>query len=257
MNRQLTMAKILRGKVAPMLLTAFLLLPAQTHSPVSPQPVLVELFTSEGCSSCPPADRVLMELDRDQTIPAAKVIVLSEHVDYWNNLGWHDPFSSAQWSQRQSDYARRFGLDSVYTPQMVVDGSRQAVGNDAVAVRQAIRQSAQKSRISIRISDLRRADDRLHVTYSVEAAPDSILYAVVADASDRSSVARGENAGRTLEHVAVARSLTELVSLRTAATNKTAEIAVPRDDTNRHVRLILFAQDSKTGTIAGVVEREL
>jgi hypothetical protein len=257
MNRQLTMARILRGNAAPLLLAAFLLWPARIHSAVPPQPVLVELFTSEGCSSCPPADRLLMELDRDQPVSDAKVIVLSEHVDYWNHLGWRDPFSSAQWSQRQGDYARHFGLDSVYTPQMVIDGSRQAVGNDSDAVRRAIQLSAQEHRIAIRISDLRRVGDRLRVTYSAAAAPDAILYAVLADATDHSIVARGENAGRTLDHVAVARSLAELVSLRTAAVDKTAEIALPPDDDNRRVRLILFARDSKTGAIAGVAEREI
>jgi len=243
--------------VLPMSLAAFLLSPARTHSAVSPRPVLVELFTSEGCSSCPPADRLLTELDRDQPAPGAKVVVLSEHVDYWNSLGWRDPFSSAQWSERQSEYARRFGLDSVCTPQMVIDGARQAVGNDADAVLRAIQRSAQESRISIRISDIRRADGRLQVTYSADAAPGAILYAVVADASDRSSVGRGENAGRALEHVAVARSLAELVPLRTAAVDKTAEVAVPRDDANRHLRFVLFAQNPKTGTIAGVAERDL
>jgi len=257
MNRDLMMVKIFRENAPQLLLAAFLIFPARTYSAVPPQPVLVELFTSEGCSSCPPADRLLMELDRDQPVAGATVVVLSEHVDYWNSLGWRDPFSSPQWSQRQNDYARHFGLDSVYTPQMVIDGSRQAVGSDADAVRRAIHRSAEQSRIAIRISELRRVGNRLRVTYSADAAPDAILYAVVADNSDQSSVVRGENAGHTLDHVAVARSLAELVSLRTAAVDKTGELDLPRGDANRHLRLVLFAQNSQTGTIAGVAEREL
>src|SRR6267142_3420791 len=105
--------------------------------------VLVELFTSEGCSSCPPADAVLSELVLRQPVAGVEVLALGEHVDYWDRLGWRDPFSSAMFSARQSNYdARVFHRNEVYTPQLVVDGQLERVGSDVSAIQRAINQAA-------------------------------------------------------------------------------------------------------------------
>ncbi len=238
-------------------LLCLFLITGRARSTDRPQPVLVELFTSEGCSSCPPADRLLMELDRKQPVPGATIVVLSEHVDYWNSLGWRDPYSSHQWSERQDAYARKFGLDSVYTPQMVIDGDRQATGSDSGAVREAIGQSASQPKLPIEISAATRENGSVQIAFTAGAAPNAKLYAALADESDRSSVEHGENAGRTLDHVAVARSLGPVAALQSSPIQKTVEITVPHDADKQHLRLILFAQDGKSGRILGVSAREL
>ena len=107
-------------------------------------PVLVELFTSEGCSSCPPADDLLARLERTQP-----VIVMSEHVDYWNRIGWTDPYSSHAFSERQENYARRFRINGPYTPQMVVDGRTEFVGSDGYEAVNAIRAAAKETKAAI------------------------------------------------------------------------------------------------------------
>src|SRR5437868_12320228 len=117
------------------------------------QPVLVELFTSEGCSSCPPADALLERLDRTQPVAGAQIIVLSEHVDYWNHIGWADPYSSPAFSARQQQYARRLRTQGPYTPQMVVDGRREFVGSDARSADAAIRSAIGQPRAAIRLGE--------------------------------------------------------------------------------------------------------
>src|SRR5512146_349168 len=126
----------MKAAVALLILTLTPFAIAQ-NSTNSIQPLVVELFTSEGCSSCPPADALLGSLEKQGTFNGRPIIILGEHVDYWNGLGWHDRFSSAALTQRQSEYARRFNLQSVYTPQMVVNGRTEFVGNDPAALQKA------------------------------------------------------------------------------------------------------------------------
>jgi len=221
-----------------------------------PNVVLVELFTSEGCSSCPPADAMLREID-GKTLGAGQLIVgISEHVTYWNSLGWADPFTSTIYTQRQTDYGNRFGLDSVYTPQMVVNGTEQFVGGDHARLAEALRrEEKQSSALAVRILAASVAGAELTVKYSVggEFPSSGIdLIAVLADDADTSNVRRGENSGRTLTHVAVARSLTRVARAK-AATEGTATIALPaayRSGERHHA--ILFAQKGEGGRILGV-----
>src|SRR2546426_7678566 len=115
-------------------------------------PVLVELFTSEGCSSCPPADMLLGRLQQSQPVAGVEVITLSEHVDYWNQLGWTDPFSSAGLTERQRQYAAALRGDGVYTPQIVVDGKSGFVGSDSQKALRAIAEAAKAPKAGVRLS---------------------------------------------------------------------------------------------------------
>jgi len=183
-------------------------------------PVLVELFTSEGCSSCPPADQVLTKLDQSQPVERAQVIAISEHVDYWNRLGWTDPFSSVRFSQRQQEYAEALGLDDVFTPQMIVDGSVQFVGSSLANARDAIAAAASNDKIPIKLSletGPARNSAKLRVSIWDESGISNnracdVFYALT-ESGLKSKVLRGENSGRRLAHTAIARMLEQIGSL--------------------------------------------
>jgi hypothetical protein len=226
-------------------------------------PVLLELFTSEGCSSCPPADRLLQLLDEKQPEPGADLIVLSEHVDYWDRLGWRDPFSSSQFTARQQEYTNRYNFDGVYTPQLVVDGRYGFVGSDAHETSTAVRRAIQDRKISIGISNIAR--NSTQVAASIELPEDSnfkgtrgILYVVLADNRQESHVARGENAGRALAHVAVARALKQVGTVTfDSASTKDVTLPIQPGSGANGLRLIAFIQDPKSGRVIGVAEQKL
>jgi hypothetical protein len=218
--------------------------------------VLVELFTSEGCSSCPPADALLRQIDGKQTKDGRRVIGISEHVTYWNHLGWSDPYSNDAYTQRQNEYGRRFHLDSVYTPQMVVDGEYELVGSDRDGLQRELDNSRNSQPSAIQIISLVPREDTLAVTYSLSGSLSSVsdeLVAVVADDETRSSVARGENSGRVLTHVSVARSIKHIAA-RPALQEQMLEISIPRTSTTSQKqgrRLILFVQEKGQGRVIG------
>jgi len=219
------------------------------------QPVLVELFTSEGCSSCPPADALLAELDAKQFVPGAEAIVLSEHVTYWDDLGgernhWRDPFSSHALTQRQNDYANRLGLNEVYTPQAVVDGSAEFVGSNRAELVKAVEKAASRPKIEIAIENVRWSGDTVSADVSAAAPPHSALMVALADDSDLSSVLHGENEGRNLRHVAVVRSLVSVK--KGAGVLSKVPVQIPMlGQGNAKMRLVVFLTDSGTGRVLG------
>ena len=212
-------------------------------------PVLVELFTSEGCSSCPPADLLLEKLDRLQPVPGAAIIVLSEHVDYWDSAAWKDPYSSPVFSQRQQTYARRSILESVYTPHMIVDGSTEFVGNNGRRAQSAIAAASKQEKVGVRISPV-AAGLRIEVDVLPTSAGrrEADVYLVQAEESATHEVAGGENKGRRLHHIAIARRLEKLGTVNArAAFSKDA----PADPSPAAVRWIAFAQEPGSGKVWG------
>jgi hypothetical protein len=221
-----------------------------------PKIVLVELFTSEGCSDCPPADELLRRVDGKQTSADKLIVGVSEHVTYWNYLGWSDPFSLDKSDQRQNAYSHKFGLNGVYTPQMVVNGTEEFVGSDSAKLSAALqKEDRHPSVVDIRIASLDLSAGKLTVTFSADGVFPSQgvdVIAVLADDTDTSSVQRGENSGHTLTHVAVARSLTQVARLKGATAESTVQIPLPPlyQQTQMH-HLILIAQTTGTGPVVG------
>jgi hypothetical protein len=221
-------------------------------------PVLVELFTSEGCSSCPPADRLLERYDRQPTA-GAELIVLSEHVDYWNHIGWKDPYSTHFFSERQSGYARRFGLGSVYTPQLVVDGNAQFVGSDSGKATRAFTEAISRPKVSVGLSHVNVDASRVlqaHIEVGrLEpsfGSAEAEVYIAIALNRAQSQVSAGENAGRRLSHTAVVKNLTRIgVLKRGQAMAKDVELRLEPGSDPNNLRLIAFVQEPGQGLVLG------
>ena len=216
-------------------------------------PVVVELFTSEGCSSCPPADALLAALSR-QPMDSVQIIALGEHVDYWNELGWKDRFSAHEYSVRQDEYARRFGLDSVYTPQMVIDGRSQFVGNDAGEARKAIEAATHAPKMA-QVS-LRRQGDRLEIKVENAASSPAILLVITED-NLSTDVRAGENHGRQLNHQAVVRYLRSLGTTRDGKFVGQETLKLDPSWKRANLKAVVLAQDRKSGAIIGAAAESL
>jgi len=227
-------------------------------------PVLAELFTSEGCSSCPPADDLLRHLLRDQPIEGVQVIAISEHVDYWNRLGWRDPFSSPLFSERQGEYARSFGGGQIYTPQLIVNGRIQVIGNDHGAVTKALVSAAKTARATLAVAATRAAGGRASVQVTVTGVPAEnaadtleVVVAVVEDGLT-TDVPRGENARKRLRHDAVARVLRPIGSLLAGRTAGSFSQVVDLGHAgSKSLRMIAFLQDRSSRLVVGVATTAL
>ncbi|HSB11694.1 MAG TPA: DUF1223 domain-containing protein [Blastocatellia bacterium] len=244
---------------SPMLSSADRRSTALTYPSPVRVPVLVELFTSEGCSSCPPADELLSRLEQTQPVAGAEIIALSEHVDYWNRLGWTDPYSSGFFSARQNDYARAFDTDEIYTPQMIVDGRVQFVGSNSNRAQAAIADSARSAKATVRAA-LHNATAQsvalmievgdLQNAWSGDSA--EVMLAIT-ESGLRSSVSRGENAGRRLSHTAVVRSLSKIGKIESHTSGFQAQptVSIHKDWKRENLKAVVFVQQRPSRRVIG------
>lgn len=222
-------------------------------------PVLVELFTSEGCSSCPPADALLKQLDELQPVAEAEVIALSEHVDYWNYIGWTDPYSSSIFSRRQEAYSSAFGGDRVYTPQMIVDGQSEFVGSRVNQAREEIAKAARLTKAEVTISVLPAKAGEVQIAIDIQNLPPvksgdtaDILLGIT-ESNLNSSVSRGENSGRKLAHTAVVRKLQPIASINANESkfSTTQTINLEKNWQRDNLKLVAFVQERASRKVLG------
>ena len=222
-------------------------------APAAKTPVLLELFTSLGCSSCPPADKLLAEIDRRQPVPGARLIVLSEHVDYWNNAGWSDPFSSATYTERQQTYDSRLGVE-VYTPQLVVDGSTALLGSSWPKASDAIQRALRDATVPVHVTVTRaEASAQIEITVAANSiGKKAVVFLALAHDHTESHVGGGENAGRDLSEVAVAYSMKQLAKIDPGHEFKRSfSVSLPANSKSGDARAIAFVRRSDNMQVIG------
>jgi hypothetical protein len=226
-------------------------------------PILIELFTSEGCSSCPPADALLQRMDGSQPVPGAQLIVLSEHVDYWDHDGWRDPNSSSALTERQAAYVRALGLKTPYTPQFIVDGSNEMRANDPQQVNKVFQDAMAAPKVPVRIGEVSfDAGNRAVLRTRIEADGNSdqhnadVFVAIALDHVE-SQVLHGENGGKHLTHVAVVLRLTKIGKLPKGKTfDESVQLKLKPGTDPKNVRIIAFVQESGPGRLLGAAVRK-
>jgi len=218
--------------------------------------VVVELFTSEGCSSCPPADALLGRLRQQKFAEGLEVIPLGLHVDYWDFQGWTDRFSSAACTERQEKYARRFHTEGPYTPQMVVDGTSQFVGSDASRADAAIVQAAMRQApADVQISAA--GEDKVEVSIKAPKGNSSQVMMAYTEDNLATKIGGGENNGRELRHSAVVRELRSIGHLENGAFEAALAVKLKKDWKRNDLRIVVFAQEPNNGAIDGAASLPL
>lgn len=221
-------------------------------STATPGFAVVELFTSEGCSSCPPADALVSKIQKEYD--SQPVYILAFHVDYWNRLGWKDGFSSADYTKRQSQYAAYLHTSQVYTPQIVVNGKKEFVGSEEGTLRNAIKAGLQKAPAAqLTLSDVKADKNKITVNYKAENNGNvSVLLLALVERSAHTNVKAGENSGRNLSHVQIVRKL-QTIGLSNGKSGSES-IALPVGFDAQNWEVIGVLQNMQTGEIIGAAK---
>jgi len=276
-NKRFSMSKLLQSSFlygSAVCVTAFFIfsalgrengMAANRTSGGAPRVVVVELFTSEGCSSCPPADALLKELSEQQKMDDVQIVALEEHVDYWNHLGWRDPYSAAEFSERQNDYSRVFGTDGVYTPQMIVDGQREFVGSRSMAAREAIQKAAGQPKAEVVLLASANAtpgkpmfEVQIKSLNGISPNGATELWFAVTEKGLQTDVKAGENSGETLKHAAVVRSLRKIDTIREpAGYSRQFQTAIEPGWKKENLAVVVFLTEKSSRKIIGAAAMPL
>jgi hypothetical protein len=214
---------------------------------------VVELFTSEGCSSCPPADEAIIKLSKE--FPE-HVYFLGYHVDYWDYIGWKDEFDNPDYTKRQNKYAEIFKLSSIYTPQAIVNGEKELVGSRESQLRSIIQEQLKtESSSTIELTAKRNDSGNVSVSYKVKSGEKAVLNIALVQLMATSNVKRGENNGRKLNHINIVRNL-QTISINKEADSK-AGFKIPAGLTSKDLKVIAFVQNEKNMKIAGATEASI
>jgi hypothetical protein len=269
--------KLIVALLALFITTAFAIFMGVTHyhstkamaptdnSPIIRQSVIVELFTSEGCSSCPPADALLKELSEQQPVAGAEIIALEEHVDYWDHLGWKDPYSSFSFTERQGDYSKLFNGDGVYTPQMVVDGHSEFVGSRSREARKTIEQAATQPKLTIQLlpalgaaTDSAAFEVKISNLSAVTNGHEAELWISLTEKGLHTDVKAGENSGEHLQHAAIVRVLRKANSFSGTTDYQTkASLKLNAAWQRENLCFVAFAVEKDSRKIIGAASAKL
>jgi hypothetical protein len=209
---------------------------------------VVELFTSEGCSSCPAADEAVIRLAKE--FPD-HVYILGYHIDYWNYIGWKDEFSQSSFSSRQTKYGQQFGLNSIYTPQAIVNGGKEFVGsNRSLLISTVEKELSVKPKYTMELTAKTDGTDKINVNYKTDTKEDDNLNIALVQLNAATQVKRGENKGRLLHHINIVRELKTITDKKEG----TISISIPENLTAKDVKLIAFLQNKNDWKITAATD---